>query len=138
MNDKKILKSSFELSGTGGPCHFEGHPDIKVVGAMDIANTADAWSPPMMLLAATESCFFLTLQAIAERMRVEIKSYSSEAEGLLSSPDGKHTQFTEITIRPKLEVKDDAHEAKIPSLFKKAEEYCYVARSLNVEIKIET
>ena len=137
MAERVQLKTTFEAGNKGGASRFPGHPDVMFVSTRDIVTSPEAWTPPAMLLAATESCFYLTLQALAEKMHIEIKGYSSEAEGVLDSPDGKHTQFTEITIRPRVELMDDAQKEKLPTLYEKAEAYCYVARSLNCKIKVE-
>ncbi len=138
MSDKKVLKTTFKFDDNKGICNFPGHPDIAVGNPTMVAANPEFWTPPAMLLAATESCFYLTTLALSEKMRIGIKSYSSEAEGVLDNPDGQHTQFTEITIRPKIELEDESKRNKLSGLFEKAEEYCYVARSLNCKIKIET
>ncbi len=137
MAEKAVMKTTFNFEGKGGISKFPGHPDVMFVGSKDIATSPEAWTPPAMLLAATESCFFITMRALAEKMRIGIKGYSSEAEGTLDSPDGKHTEFTEITIRPKVELMEEADREKLKGLFEKAETYCYVARSLKCPVKIE-
>lgn len=137
MAEKKILKTTFKFEGDKGISGFPGHPDIAVGSSRMLTENAEIWSPPAMLLAATESCLYLTMLALSEKMRIGIKSYSSEAEGILDKPDGHHTQFTEITIRPRIELEDESKREKLPGLFEKAEEYCYVTRSLNSKIKIE-
>lgn len=137
MAEKSVLKTTFNFEGKGGISNFPGHPEVMFVSSKEIATSPEAWTPPAILLAATESCFFLTMQALAEKMHIGIKGYSSEAEGVLDSPDGKHTEFTGITIRPKVELIDEADRSKLSGLFEKAETYCYVARSLKCPVKIE-
>lgn len=137
MAEKSILKTTFNFEGKGGISNFSGHPDVMFVGSKNIATSPEAWTPPAILLAATESCFFLTMQALAEKMHIGIKGYTSEAEGVLDSPDGKHTEFTGIIIRPKVELIEESDRSKLPGLFEKAETYCYVARSLKCPVKIE-
>jgi uncharacterized OsmC-like protein len=137
MAERVQLKTSFQAGNKGGASRFPGHPDVMFVNNKDIVTSPEAWTPPAMLLAATESCLYLTMQMLAQKMHIEIKGYSSEAEGVLDSPDGKHTQFTEITIRPKVELVDEAQKDKLTSIYEKAEEYCYVARSLNCTVKVE-
>ncbi len=137
MTEPKTLSTTFKFETDKGISGWSGHPDIAVGNPAMIGSNPEIWSPPAILLAATESCFFLTLMALAEKMRVGIKSYSSESSGVLASTDGKHTQFTEITIRPNVVLEDESNNSKLPSLYAKAEEYCYVARSINVPIKVE-
>jgi uncharacterized OsmC-like protein len=136
MAEKSVLKTTFNFEGKGGISNFTGHPDVMFVGTKDIATSPEAWTPPAILLAATESCFFLTMHALAEKMHIGIKGYSSDAEGVLDNPDGKHTEFTEITIRPKVELMDEGDRSKLSNLFEKTEAYCYVVRSLKCPVKI--
>jgi len=137
MAEKSVLKTTFSSGSKGGASNFAGHPDVMFVSSRDIATSPEAWTPPAMLLAATESCFYLTMQALAEKMHIGIKGYTSEAEGVLDSADGKHTEFTGITIRPKVELMEESDRSKLAGLFEKAEQYCYVARSLKCPLKIE-
>lgn len=137
MSESKEIKTTFKCTEKNGVCGITGHPDVAVGSLSAAAEDKALWSPPAMMLAATESCFYLTLQILAEKMRVGIKSYSSEATGTISYPDGKHGEFTEVTIKPSIELEDEAQRSKLDALFRMAEEHCYVARSLKCPVKIE-
>ena len=137
MGDEIKIITGMKHDGGRTKCTFPGHADLYAAGLGEIETHPDAWSPPHMLVASTESCFYLTLLALAEKMRIEIESYSSTAEGLLTSTDGKHKEISEVVIRPVIKLKDESAKAKLPNLFKMAEEYCYVARSLKGKIRIE-
>ncbi len=137
MHEAKIIRTKFRPEGDDGLCSLEGHPDLPVGSTDRSIEDGRLWSPTAMLLAATESCFFLTLKNVAKKMRIEIKSFSSEATGTLSFEDGKHGEFTEIKIKPKLELADESNADKIPTLYRIAEDYCYVARSLKAQITVE-
>lgn len=116
---------------------FDGVLPVKVAAKGLLPRHPGAWSPVHMLVAAAETCFFVTFQMIAERARVEFISYESEAEGKIETKDGKHGAVTAITIRPKITLKDRNDEARLPALFKKAEEYCTVGNSFNFKVNIE-
>ena len=137
MGDVIKLATGMKHEGGRTKCTFAGHADLAVAGMGAIEERPDAWSPPHMLVASTESCFFLTLLAVAGKMRVEIESYSSTAEGLLTSADGKRKEISEIVIRPVIKLANEADRAKLPQIFRIAEENCYVARSLKTTLRIE-
>lgn len=137
MNNETKLKTKVQFDGTTCRSLFEGHPDINLTGMMKIDSTPDAWSPPHLLIAAAESCIILTMLHAAERMRLEIKGYSSKAEGLLTSEDGTHMEVSEIIVRPKFELANEADRSRIPQLLKIAEEFCPVGRSLKTKVRIE-
>ena len=137
MSDAIRIQTGMKHEGGRTKCTFSGHADLTVAGMTGIEDHPDAWSPPHLLVAATESCFFLFAIAVAEKMRIGIESYSSTAEGLLTSADGKHKEVSEIVIRPTVRLANEADRPRLPQLFKMAEEHCYVARSLSAKIRIE-
>ena len=77
------------------------------------------------------------MKAAAEKMRVQISSYTSSTEGILGSPDGSHTEFTGITVRLAMKMADPSQEHRIEQLIRIAEEHCYVGRSIKTHVKIE-
>lgn len=137
MAYEQRIQTQTIVQGSEAIASFEGHPEIALAGMGAIAQSPGAWSPPHLLLAAAESCIYLTMKAAAEKMRVQIASYRSTAEGVLGSPDGKHTEFTAITVRIAMRMADPAQDARIGQLLKVAEEHCYVGRSLRVPVKVE-
>lgn len=138
MHEPKLITTSLRMSGTKAVSSLEGHPDIFVESLEASADDMSSWSAPAMLLAATESCFFLTLQNVAAKMRVGIKHYHSKTSGTIAYADGRHGEFSEITIAPHIELEDDALSAKLPLMLQMAEDYCYIARSLKCRVRIET
>lgn len=115
---------------------FGDREKIGVTGKSNLEKYDKAWSPVHLMVSAVESCFLATFLAIAERSRVEIKSFKSTAEGVIDTIDGKRTAITSITIRPKVELINESDKTRLPKLFEKAEEYCTVGNSLNFKVKI--
>lgn len=137
MADAIILKTGMKYENGRASCILSGHVDLHVAGMATIAERPDAWSPVHLLVSAAESCFFLTLQAMAEKMRIGIEGYASSAEGKLENTDDTHKEITEIVIRPTVRLKNEDDRPKLPKLFQMVEEHCYVARSLKTKIKVE-
>ncbi|MFH1653911.1 MAG: OsmC family protein [Pseudomonadota bacterium] len=136
MAENQTLKTTLTFDGSSTLSMCEGHPDIAMTGLTDIDAKKPCWSPPHIFVSSVESCFWLTLLAIADKMRIKIKSFSSHAQGLLESPDGQHKEFTKITIHPKIEFENPEDVKKRDLLFKKAEEHCLVARSIKTSIEV--
>jgi organic hydroperoxide reductase OsmC/OhrA len=136
MPHDTIVRTGFGFDGKVSRSLFEGHPPIEMAGMSAIEGAPRAWSPPHLFIAAVESCIFLTIAAVAAKMRIEIRGYSSSAEGVLSSADGKRKEFSEIVVRPRFEFANPADASRIPDLARIAEEYCYVSRSLKSRIRI--
>ncbi len=135
MSEK--LMTEFRSEGGKIVSLFENHPPIDVTGMSKAKDIPEAWSPPHMLVAAAESCFYLTLSALAEKMRIGIKSYSSTAEGIVTSSDGKHYMINEIILRPTFHLDNEEDRLRLKLLVEKAKDYCLVAQSLKTAVRVE-
>ena len=109
-----------EIAG-GPPPHFGG---------------ADGhWSPEHLLTASVELCLLLTLQAVAGKSKVELRSYRSRAEGILEKT-ANGLQFTAFTAHVDIEVAEkDVERAR--RLVPMAEKYCLVSNSLKAPVKLQ-
>ena len=96
------------------------------------------WSPEHLFVASLNSCYSLTLLAIAELSKVPIISFSSTAEGKLEKIAGSKYQVTEIVVKPRVVVASANDLARMPRILEKAKENCFVSNSIKTTIKIES
>jgi peroxiredoxin-like protein len=96
------------------------------------------WSPEHLFVASLNSCYSLTLLAIAEFSKVPIISFSSTAEGKLEKIAGSTYQVTEIVVKPRVVVASANDLARMPRILEKAKENCFVSNSIKTTIKIES
>ncbi|MFA4973406.1 MAG: OsmC family protein [bacterium] len=137
MAKEMIAETRLDYDGEKTESFFGKRPPIELAGLSEMESKPLAWTPPHIYVAAIESCFLLTLLAVAGKMRMNIKSYSSEAEGKIVSSDGSHMEVSEVVIRPRVEIEGGADAGKTAKLFEMAKDYCLVARSVKTRIKIE-
>jgi peroxiredoxin-like protein len=97
---------------------------------------AGIWSPEHLFVAAAEACLMTTFLAIAENSKLEFLSYSSEAEGIVEKTE-QGLMITEITIRPRIVINDQADEDRARRIIEKAEKNCLVSRSMKTRISLE-
>ena len=97
--------------------------------------TAEDWSPEHLLVAAANLCLMLTFLSIAEKSRLPVAQYRSQAEGVLDKVDGV-TRFASIGIRVELGVDAEERE-RAEALLRKAEKHCLVANSLKCPVHVE-
>jgi len=95
------------------------------------------WSPEHLLVAALNSCYLLTLLAIAEFSKIVLLSVSSKAVGKLEKVAGSTYQVTEIVVQPKIVIASVNDLARMPRILEKAKENCFVSNSIKSAIKIE-
>ena len=96
----------------------------------------DRPNPEQLLLAAASSCQLLSFLAFAARSRIDVLAYTDEAEALMPEDD-LPVRITQITLRPRITVGPDANVDRVYRLVDKAHAECYVANTLNAEMRIE-
>ena len=113
-----------------------GIPELRTAPPVDFDGPGDAWSPEHLLMAAVETCFLFTLQAVAKASRLEFRSLRMEGEGTVDRKDGA-TRFTEIVLRPRLTVPAGVDRDKAMRVIEKAEKACLVSASMSTPIRLE-
>ena len=123
--DKDIKLSSGKLPAiaAGAPPEFKGREEN--------------WSPEHLFVAAMNSCYVLTLLAIAEFSKVSIVSLSSTACGKLEKVKGGGYQITEISVKPRIVISSANDLTRMPRILEKAKENCFVSNSIKSAVKVE-
>jgi peroxiredoxin-like protein len=126
---------------------WKGEKNLKLVGAKLPAIEAGAppefkgregvWAPEHLFVAALNSCYTLTLLAIAEFSKVALLSLSSSAKGKLEKVEGGGYQVTEIVVKPSVVLASASDLARMPRILEKAKENCFVSNSIKSKITIE-
>ena len=93
-------------------------------------------NPEQLLLAAASSCQLLSFLARAARSRIEVTGYTDDAEALMPEDD-LPVRITQITLRPRITVAPGANVDRVYRLIDKAHEDCFIANTLNAELRIE-
>jgi organic hydroperoxide reductase OsmC/OhrA len=97
---------------------------------------ADVWSPEDMLVAATATCYALTLSAIAERRSIPIWDLSVLGAGHVSRR-ADHV-FGFIVIELAVEVTtEEGRETDVEEVAELAEHGCIVNDALKVPVEVE-
>jgi peroxiredoxin-like protein len=95
------------------------------------------WSPEYLFVASLNSCYALTLLAIAEFSKIPLVSLSSTAKGKLEKVQGGGYQITEIVVKPRIVISSANDLTRMPRILEKAKENCFVSNSIKGSIKIE-
>jgi len=93
-------------------------------------------NPEQLLLAAASSCQLLSLLAVAARARVDVLSYTDEAEAVMPEDD-LPARITRITLRPHIVVAEGSDIAKVTRLVELAHRECYIANTVSSEMLLE-
>jgi peroxiredoxin-like protein len=114
-----------------------GLPPIAVGAPPEFKGRAGNWSPEHMLVASVNTCFMLTLLAIAENSKVPLVSFSSTAKGKLEKVQGAGYQVTEIVVKPTVVIASADYLERMPRILEKAKENCFITNSIKSVVKLE-
>jgi peroxiredoxin-like protein len=113
-----------------------GLPDLTVATPPEFpGGHAGIWSPEHLFVASAEACLMTTFLAIAENSKLEFASYSSSAEGKLEKT-AEGYRITEITLYPKVVIKDASAADRAKRIIEKAEQHCLISNSMTAKIKL--
>jgi len=137
----KPLPHQYEAGLAGGPSGYvtvsaSGLPSLRLEAPSDFGGPGDAWSPEHLLLAAVQSCFLLTLRAVARASKLDFVSLDLDASGTVDRQDGV-TRFTEIVLRPRLTIAAGTDHERAVRALEKSEKACLVSSSLSTPIRLE-
>jgi organic hydroperoxide reductase OsmC/OhrA len=119
-----------------GDLSCEGKPDIKVACPPEWGGHAGIWSPEDLFVASIEVCTLTTFLSLLEKLRGDLISYESEAEGTAQMVDCVFI-FKEIVVRAKVKVptKEDAELAA--RAFDGLGDMCLITKSVKCKIRVE-
>lgn len=119
----QIKGATLPAVGVGAPPEFKGREG--------------QWTPEHLFVASLNTCFMLTLLAIADNSKLPLVSFSSTAKGKLEKVPGSSYQITEMVIKPKVVIASVSDLGRMPRILEKAKENCFVSNSIKSVIKIE-
>lgn len=93
----------------------------------------DMWSPEHLFLSALSSCFMTTYLAIAEKRRLTISHFESNAIGHIALVEG-HLEFVSVNLFPKIFVDKQEDVAIANDVLMKAYKHCIVANSIKTHL----
>jgi organic hydroperoxide reductase OsmC/OhrA len=92
------------------------------------------YNPEELLVASVASCHMLWYLHVCANAGVVVVDYKDNATGTMQETDNGSGSFKEITLHPEVVVKDASMIEKANSLHAKANEYCFIANSVNFPI----
>jgi organic hydroperoxide reductase OsmC/OhrA len=93
-------------------------------------------NPEQLLLMAASSCQMLSFLAFAARARINVVSYSDQADAIMPEDD-KPIRITKMRLRPRITVAGENDSQRVRHWIARAHEACFIANSVNSEIEIE-
>lgn len=114
-----------------------GKPKVQVATPPEFkGGMAGVWSPEDLLVAATASCYAVTLLAVAERKRIELLDLKVDGTGHVALHEDGRFGFVAIELTTHIEVPADQLEAAERAA-RYAKDVCLVSRALDTPVHLE-
>ncbi|WP_339813818.1 OsmC family protein [uncultured Imperialibacter sp.] len=132
-------------TGTSGYRDYERSHTVSIDGKPDILTSADPsfrgdksrHNPEELFLSSLSSCHMLWFLHLCSDAGIVVNEYADNAEGtMVENPDGSG-QFSEVVLRPAVTITDAARVDETQRLHHKANEMCFIARSVNFKVRHE-
>lgn len=119
-----------------GVLSSEGKQDIEIAAPPEFRGHEGMWTPEDLYVAAVSSCILFTFMSIAQRKKVEIASFKSEAVGKLEIKDGK-ALMTEVNVRLDIKPENPGEQGLIRDILEAAEKNCLISNSMTAKVTAE-
>ncbi|MEN4760031.1 OsmC family protein [Chryseobacterium sp. C39-AII1] len=92
-------------------------------------------NPEDMLLSSLSSCHMLWYLHFCSVEGVIVTAYTDNATGIMVEETNGSGHFSEVTLNPTVTVSDESMIEKAKELHHKANEFCFIAKSVNFPVK---
>lgn len=95
------------------------------------------YNPEELLVGSLAACHMLWMLHLCADRGITVTAYEDEPVGTMAvHPDGSG-EFTRVVLRPRLTLDDPSLAAEIEALHAKAHALCFIARSVNFEVRCQ-
>ena len=112
-----------------------GKPDLLLTADIPSVGDQSKLNPEDLLVAAISSCHMLSYLYLCAMDRIVVISYTDKTTGIMIEQVSGGGSFKEVQLNPEVLVADKSMVAKAIELHHKAHEICYIANSVNFEVR---
>ncbi|RVU73007.1 OsmC family protein [Pantoea dispersa] len=129
--------------GTASYTAYDRDSELQAPGKPPILLSADPafrgdttrWNPEELLLASAAACHKLWYLHLCADAGIVVEEYEDAAEG--NMVEGARGRFTDITLKPRIKLRDPADADRARALHHQAHEACFIANSLNFPVNCD-
>src|SRR6218665_549197 len=112
-----------------------GKPELQLTTDNAAVGDKSKLNPEDLLVTAIASCPMLSYLYVCAMEGIVITSYEDQATGIMIENLKGGGSFKEVTLNPVFTVAESSMTEKAIELHHKAHEVCYIANSVNFEVK---
>jgi organic hydroperoxide reductase OsmC/OhrA len=91
-------------------------------------------NPEELFLSSISACHMLWYLHFCSVENIIVTDYTDNAEGIMVEENNGKGRFVEITLHPLVKINDQTKIDLATKLHEKANEYCFIANSLNLKV----
>jgi organic hydroperoxide reductase OsmC/OhrA len=114
---------------------MEGKPELFLTTDNAAVGDKSKLNPEDLLVSALSSCHLLSYLYLCSLEGIVITAYTDNASGIMIENSSGGGSFKEVTLNPIIYVADANNVEKAIELHHKAHEICYIANSVNFEVR---
>jgi organic hydroperoxide reductase OsmC/OhrA len=95
------------------------------------------YNPEELLIASLAGCHMLWFLHLCADAGIVVTAYNDDPEGTMQLHADGSGQFSEVTLRPRVEYAEPPAQEQIEALHRRAHELCFIARSVNFPVRCE-
>lgn len=133
----KTFRSTARWTGEKkGELTFENGEKVEFSSPVDFGGMDGFVVPEELLIASLNACIHMTFLAFAQKMRIDIQSFKSEAEGHLDETNDT-IRFVRCTVRLRVQVASERDVNRAEKAVSLAEKRCFISNSVDFEVSME-
>lgn len=129
-------------TGTSNYKEYERAYKIQIDNKVEILGSSDPefrgdrtkHNPEELLLASVSSCHMLWYLHFCSEAKIIVTDYVDNATAILEETESGNGKFTSILLQPTITITEESMREQGTELHKKANEFCFVANSLNIAV----
>lgn len=95
------------------------------------------WNPEELLVASLAQCHMLWVLALCSQEGIAVTDYTDHPSGTMAQTSDGGGYFTEVVLRPVVRIAAPQHAAALTDLHERAHRLCFIANSVNFEVRCE-
>ncbi|WP_426276615.1 OsmC family protein [Chryseobacterium sp. S-02] len=113
----------------------ENKPVIEASSDPAFRGDKTKYNPEEMLLSSLSSCHMLWYLHFCSEAGIIVTDYVDHATGIMEETSNGSGHFTEVILHPTITITDENKIEKAKELHTKANEFCFIANSVNFPVK---
>ncbi len=119
-----------------GELTFENGEKVEFSSPVEFGGMDGFVVPEELLIASLNACLHMTFLTFAQKMRIEVRSFESEAEGHLDETNDT-ILFVGCTVRLRVLVASERDATQADKAISLAEKRCFVSNSVDFKVSVE-